>query len=64
VFGWNMTMSETTVAHTADLAPVLVPQQVAGPFWPKAVVAFGVGLTAAWLCFLGYGLVKLIQLAT
>ena len=30
--------------------------------WPTAVVAFGLGLTAAWICFLGYGLVKLVEL--
>jgi hypothetical protein len=30
--------------------------------WPTAVIAFGLGLTAAWICFLGYGLVKLVEL--
>jgi hypothetical protein len=30
--------------------------------WPTAVLAFGLGLTAAWICFLGYGLVKLVEL--
>ena len=45
-------MSEIT--HTAD-----VPSTA----WPKAVVAFGLGLTAAWMGFLGYALVKLIEIA-
>jgi hypothetical protein len=31
--------------------------------WPLAVVAFGLGLTAAWTCLLGYGLVFLIGYA-
>jgi hypothetical protein len=30
--------------------------------WPAAAIAFGLGLTAAWICFLGYGLVKLVDL--
>ena len=31
--------------------------------WPTAVIAFGLGLTVAWMGLLGYGLVKLIELA-
>jgi hypothetical protein len=31
--------------------------------WPVAVIAFGLGLTAAWMCFLGYEFVKLVELA-
>ena len=31
--------------------------------WPTAVIAFGLGLTAAWVGLLSYGLVKLIELA-
>ena len=30
------------------------------PIWPTAVVTFAIGLTAAWLIFIGYGLVRLI----
>jgi len=33
------------------------------PFWPAAVITLGMGLTAAWVILLGYGLVKLIKLA-
>lgn len=33
------------------------------PFWPAAVITFGVSLTAAWVILLGYGLVRLIELA-
>jgi hypothetical protein len=31
--------------------------------WPIAVIAFGLGLTAAWVCLLGYGVVRLIRFA-
>lgn len=30
--------------------------------WPPAGIGFGLGLTAAWVAFLGYGLVSLIGL--
>jgi hypothetical protein len=33
------------------------------PIWPTAVIAFGISLTAAWVGLLGFGLVKLIELA-
>ena len=33
------------------------------PFWPQAVIMFGLSLTAAWVILLGYGLVKLIEIA-
>ena len=29
------------------------------PFWPAAVITFGLSLTAAWVILLGYGLVRL-----
>jgi hypothetical protein len=32
-------------------------------FWPAAVITFGLSLTAAWVIVLGYGLVRLIELA-
>ena len=31
--------------------------------WPPAMVAFGLGLAAAWVCLLIYGLVTVIKLA-
>ena len=58
-----MAMSETTIAPTTDLAPALASKSSAEPFWPKAVVALGVGLTAAWIVFIGYGCAQLIWLA-
>ena len=33
------------------------------PFWPAALITFGLSLTAAWVILLGYGLVRLIGLA-
>jgi len=44
-------MSETT--HGADVRSI-------SQKWPKAAIALGIGLTAAWICCLGYGLLKLI----
>ena len=31
--------------------------------WPGAVIAFGLAATAAWICLLGYGAVRLIRFA-
>jgi len=31
--------------------------------WPKALLIFGLGLNAAWIFLLGYGLVKIVALA-
>ena len=31
--------------------------------WPTAVIAFGLGLTAAWVILIIYAMVKLIELA-
>ena len=33
------------------------------PFWPAAVIALGISLTTAWVILLGYGLVRLVELA-
>ena len=33
------------------------------PFWPVAGITFGISLTASWAILLGYGLVRLIELA-
>jgi hypothetical protein len=46
-------------AATLDAAP----RKAREPFWPAAVVVFGISLTAAWSILLGYGLIKLIRLA-
>lgn len=30
--------------------------------WPQAAIALGLGLTTAWMCFLGYEIIKLIEI--
>jgi hypothetical protein len=59
--------------QTETLAKVLAPTAVLGsapvanPLFnqivPPAMMAFGLGFTAIWVCLVGYGLVKLIDLA-
>ena len=60
-------MSEITIAPTTDphLAPATAPAAtpVIHRIWPVAVIAFGLGLTAAWMGLLGYALVKIIEMA-
>jgi hypothetical protein len=34
-----------------------------GQFWPAAVITLGIVLTVGWVILLGFGLVKLIELA-
>ena len=33
------------------------------PLWPAVVVTLGLSLTAAWVCVLVYGIVRLVGLA-
>ena len=33
------------------------------PLWPAVVVVCGLSLTATWVILLGYGLVRLVELA-
>jgi hypothetical protein len=30
--------------------------------WPQAIVSLGLGVTGVWICFLGYGFIRLIDL--
>jgi len=55
-------MSEVTDQGINPPAPNLVKVE-RSPIWARAMVIIGLGLTAAWTCLLGYGLVKLVQLA-
>ena len=36
---------------------------VIGRIWPTVVIAFGLTLTVVWVCFLGYALIKIIEVA-
>ena len=51
---------ETAPAIDRPSAPAAI--QVIDKIWPIAVIAFGLGLTAAWKCFLGYGITKLMEM--
>ena len=59
-----MTINEFTyeAAPAGDKPSALAATPVIQRIWPIAVIVIGLELTAAWICFLGYGLVKLIQL--
>jgi hypothetical protein len=46
------------------MAEVQVEKSVrTDPLWPAAVIAFGLGLTVAWVVLIIFTLVKLIELA-
>jgi len=42
---------------------VLLSAERHEPFWPAAVIVFGLSLTASWAILLGYGLIKLVEYA-
>lgn len=49
---------------TADVGPVPAPAPLlVRRTWPQAIIALGLGLTAAWAGFLAYGFLKLVALA-
>ena len=31
------------------------------PFWPAAIIMFGISLTAAWVILIGYTLIRLVD---
>jgi hypothetical protein len=31
------------------------------PFWPAAIITFGLSLTAAWVILIGYALIRLLR---
>jgi hypothetical protein len=37
------------------------PSLRGGPIWPAAIITFGIGLSAAWVILLGFGLIKLVE---
>jgi hypothetical protein len=51
-----MTMQTTT----APIAQVKNDNSLFDRIWPPAAIIVGLGLTAAWTSFLGYGIVDLI----
>ncbi len=58
-----MSIADTLHAPPADTRLTRVPDPLIARIWPQAMVALGLGLSVVWTCFLGYGLVKLVQLA-
>ena len=61
--------SPSAVAATAPAISAASPSAPAAKLlfhriWPPAIIALGLGLTAAWICLLGYELISLIALAT
>jgi len=56
-------MQVRTVITPAATAAVADPIFHRHQIWPPAVIAFGMGLTVAWISLLGYGLVEFIGLA-
>ena len=54
--------SRTTIASAATL-PYEPAQRVRREIWQVSVITFGLVLTVGWVCLLGYGLIKLVQLA-
>jgi hypothetical protein len=48
---------------TYETAPAVSNSSAAAIPVIIAVIAFGLGLTAAWVCLLGYGVVRLIRFA-
>jgi len=55
--------AESTMLLQATSNLDAAPRKAREQLWPTAVIVFGVSLTAAWTILLGYGLIKLIQLA-
>lgn len=49
-----------TTPPTADTNVDSAREPVTYGIWPSALIVFGVGLTAVWVCFLGYVLVSLV----
>jgi hypothetical protein len=61
-------MQTQTVTASSALAPAVdsrstpAAQPLFQRYWPLAMIALGLGLTLVWVSFLGYGLVRLIEL--
>jgi hypothetical protein len=63
IMGSPSAFAATTPAIAADSRFVPAAQPLFHRIWPPAMIALGLGLTAVWICLLGYGLVSLITLA-
>ena len=57
--GREVTMTETSITDI----PVSSSAPSTDPLWPKVVIAFGFGITIAWIYLLGYWAARLIEMA-
>jgi len=48
------------IRYAVDVTPPTSADAQYIETWSKAAIVFSVGLTAVWMCFLGYELIKLI----
>jgi hypothetical protein len=55
-------MQTQTAIAPIELTPPAA-HAIFNQFWPPAVLAVGIGLTAAWITLLGYVLVVIMELA-
>jgi len=53
---------EPTDSARSDVRSATAPEPLIRRIWPTAMIAFGLGFTAAWATFLGYELVKVLEL--
>jgi hypothetical protein len=53
-------LATTAPAISAASRSAPAAQPLFHRIWPPAIIALGLGLTAAWTCLLGYGLVSLL----
>jgi hypothetical protein len=58
-----MQSPSTSVASTAVVPSNPPAQRARRKIWPAAEITFGLVLTVAWVCLLGYGLIELVRLA-
>jgi hypothetical protein len=65
--GGNQSSERTTMQPSTIIASAATsasnPPAGRREIWPAAVITFGLSLTAAWVILLGYGLVRLVELA-
>ena len=61
-YKWDATMT-IVVDPAYSSAPAEKPRPLIQNVWPAAAVGLGLGLSVVWTFFLGYGLIKLIDLA-
>jgi hypothetical protein len=53
----------TMQSPSAVLPPNPTAQRLRREIWPAAAITFGLILTVGWVCLLGSGVLKLVQLA-